>query len=139
MQGRDRFQLGKAIERLEPFLSAMPGFPNATKWQFNTASGTVIIDEHLASPQGLGQSHLSTPITRPDTGHQTIFGAVCDPNGLCFILERDQNLNRSENLFLRQNVNRRDIGKKCRTDISPGFRSAVHDLALRGQGEVLTH
>ena len=95
----------------------MAGLAGAAEGQLDAAAGPVIVDEHLARADRLGEAHLPPAIGGPDAGDEAKVGAVGDGDGFRLAVERDHHLHRPEDFVLRQPVVGRDAGDQRRHEI----------------------
>src|SRR6056300_911664 len=97
----------------------------STEGEFNAATRAVVVYKDLPRAQLFRHTHLTRAITAPARGDKPVVGSVCNCDGLVLVLERNDNLNRTEDFILREAMVGRDIRKKCGRHISPCIRRAV--------------
>ena len=106
----------------------MTRFTDSSERQLDAAAGAVIVEEHLACAQRLGEPHLPPPVGRPDPGHEAVTGPIGDCRGLDFVIDGNDDLDGPEDFFLRQAMRRADIGKQGRGDIMSTPRRVFDNL-----------
>src|SRR5580692_1582911 len=91
---RDRLQRRETVQRLETLFPAMPRFTDSAERQLDAATRAVIVEEHLARAQRLGEPHLPASVRRPDTGDETVAGPVSDCDSFGLVVEGNDHLDR---------------------------------------------
>ena len=112
--GSDRLQRRKAVERLEPLFAPVSRLADPPERQFDSAARAIVVEKDLARAQGPREPHLAASVRRPDAGYKTIAGPVGDRRRVRFVVEGDGDLDRPENLVLRQTMAGRHIGEQGR-------------------------
>src|SRR6202034_887735 len=126
--GRDRLQCRETVQRLESLFAAVTRFAHASEWQLTAPARALIVEEHLARAQRLGEPHLPPPVGRPDTGNQTVAGPIGDRRGLGLVIEGNDDLDRAEDFLLSQAMAGWDIGEQGRGKIMSSPRRVLDDL-----------
>ena len=67
---RHRLQHAEPVQRFQALLAAVAGFADAAERQLDAAAGAIIVDEHLAGADTLGEPHLPAAIGGPDAGDE---------------------------------------------------------------------
>src|SRR6185312_4209738 len=127
----DRLGCRHVVERLETLLATMTGALEAAEGKFDTAAGTVAIDEHLARTNPLGNSMLTAPVLRPDACHQPVVGAVGEANGFFLAAERKQRQHQAEHFLACNGRSRIDRTEQGRRKIEAAARRIGTDRAPR--------
>src|SRR5688572_29266915 len=99
MMRGDRLQPREAVERLKSLLAAVARQADAAEGQLDAAAGAVVVEKDLARPQPARQPHRPAAVAGPDRGDEAVAGAVGDRHRLVLAVERDDHLDRAEDLL----------------------------------------
>src|SRR5215470_881971 len=110
---------------------------DAAEGELDAAARPVIVDEDLARADGAGEAQLPPAIARPDPGDEAIGRAVGDADCLGFVIEGDDDLDRAEDLLLREAMIGRHAVDEGGADIVPALRCIGDDTAFASDGEII--
>ena len=101
----------------EALFASVAALLHAAERQFDSATRTVAVDEHLAAADALGDARLTRSIARPDCGDKAKVRPVREGDGVCLVFERQHGQDRAKHLVARERIAAWHRSEKSRRDV----------------------